>query len=314
MSILIAISGWGPEAWLTRLRAAAPNLTFIDANAPFDTAAIRHAIVWKPQPGLLATLPNLVAIHNLGAGVDALLTDPTLPEVPLCRIVNPNLTARMTEYVVLTCLMHLRQVGHYNAMRAVPKWSPIDQPSADQVRVGILGFGNLGRDAAEVLLRLGFDVAGWSRSKQEMAGVANFAGSDQLDAFLTRTDILVSLLPLTPDTRGILARPLFTKLARNGRLPGPVLINAGRGGLQNEADILTCLDDGTLHSASLDVFETEPLPLDSKLWTHPKVLLLTPHAAADSTPEALVEGVLANIARAERGEAMLHVVDRTKGY
>lgn len=313
MSLLIAIRGWSPDQWIERFRKAAHPRPVLDARAAFDPGAIHYAAVWKPEPGLLARLPNLRAIFNLGAGVDALIGDPTLPDVPLCRIVNADLTARMTEYVVLQCLMHLRQVKAYRRQQAERRWQPIDQPAATDVRVGIMGMGVLGQDAAEVLVRLGFRVAGWSRSPKAVAGVETFAGDEGLAPFLARTDILVVLLPLTPQTRGTLNRDLFRRLARDGVLGGPILVNAGRGGLQVEADILAALDDGTLRGASLDVFETEPLPASSPLWAHPGVIL-TPHVAADSTPEALVEGILANIALHEREGRLNDVVDRRTGY
>jgi glyoxylate/hydroxypyruvate reductase A len=191
----------------------------------------------------------------------------------------------MSEYVVLHCLMHLREQRRYDAQQRQKLWDH-DQipPKASEVRVGIMGFGVLGQDAARKLRVMGFDVAGWSRSPKQVEGFRVYAGQD-LDAFLARTDILVALLPLTPSTRGILNRKLFGKLARDGRLGGPVLINAGRGRLQVEADILACLGDGTLKAATLDVFETEPLPANSPLWTHPAVTV-TPHNAAVSEPEA----------------------------
>ncbi|MCA3599758.1 MAG: glyoxylate/hydroxypyruvate reductase A [Methylobacterium sp.] len=313
MSLLVAIRGWSPDPWVARFRAAAAPRPVIDAREAFDPAAIRYAAVWKPEPGQLARLPNLRAIFNLGAGVDALLGDRTLPDVPLCRIVNPDLTARMTEYVVLQCLMHLRQVEAYRRLQARARWEPIDQPAATEVRVGIMGMGVLGRDSAEVLKRIGFRVAGWSRAPKTVPGVDSFAGEAELGAFLARTDILVVLLPLTPETRGILNGGLFARLARDGVLGGPILINAGRGDLQVDAHILAALEHGTLKAASLDVFETEPLPAASPLWKHPKVIL-TPHVAADSTPEALVEVVLANIALHEREGRLNDMVDRQTGY
>lgn len=312
MSLLVAINGWSPDEWVARFRAAAPR-PVLDARDDFDPATIRYAAVWKPEPGLLARLPNLKAIFNLGAGVDALLGDKTLPDVPICRIVNPDLTARMTEYVVLHCLMHLRQAPAYRALQADARWKPLHQPSAREVRVGIMGMGVLGKDAAEVLMRLGFRVAGWSRKRATAPGIEAFAGESELSTFLARTDILVVLLPLTPETRGLLNRDLFAQLACDGVLGGPILINAGRGGLQVEADILACLDDGTLKAASLDVFETEPLPAESRFWRHPSVIV-TPHVAADSTPEALVSVVLENIALYEREGRLMDVVDRGAGY
>jgi glyoxylate/hydroxypyruvate reductase A len=156
-------------------------------------------------------------------------------------------------------------------------------------------------------------VAGWSRSARTIEGVECFHGEGQLDAFLQRTDILVCLLPLTPDTRQILNRGLFEKLNRNGPMGAPVLINAGRGGLQNEPDILACLDDGTLGAASLDVFCNEPLPADSRFWNHPKVVL-TPHNAADTDPDEISKYVARQIERFEAGGELENVVDRGRGY
>ena len=156
-------------------------------------------------------------------------------------------------------------------------------------------------------------MAGWSRSRQTMPGLDAFAGTEELPTFLARTDILVVLLPLTEATRGILNRDLFGKLAQDGAMGAPILINAGRGGLQSEADILAALEDGTLGGASLDVFEPEPLRAESPLWLHPTVII-TPHVSADSTPDGLVFGVLKDIAAFEAGEKLPNEVDRTTGY
>jgi glyoxylate/hydroxypyruvate reductase A len=176
-----------------------------------------------------------------------------------------------------------------------------------------MGLGTLGANAAEVLARIGFRVVGWSGSPKQIDGIACFHGKAQLDAFLQRTDILVCLLPLTPDTRHILNRRLFAKLNRNSPLGAPVLINAGRGRLQNEADILACLDDGTLGGASLDVFADEPLPVDSPFWTHPKIVL-TPHNAADTDPDEISKYVARQIERFEAGARLENVVDPARGY
>lgn len=313
MTILIAIQGWTPEPWLERFRRLGTGRTIIDAREPFDPAAIRFAAVWKPQPGLLGSLPNLKGIFNLGAGVDALLADTTLPDRPIFRIVNPDLTKRMTEWVSLQVLYHMRQMPAYLAQQRERLWRPLPQPGAHEVRVGIMGMGVLGRDSAEVLIRLGFQVAGWSRSRQAIPGMDSFAGSDELPAFLARTDILVSLLPLTEDTRGILSRDLLAQLPQNGALGGPFLINAGRGGLQVEADILAALDDGTLLGTGLDVFDPEPLAPTSPLWAHPRVVI-TPHVSADSTPDGLVASVLADIAAFEAGKILPNQIDRKTGY
>lgn len=315
MSLLVAVQGWNPETWIERFRRLAPDLDVIDARIPFDAAAVTHAAVWKPKPGLLGGLPNLRVIFNLGAGVDALLADPTLPDVPLARIVDPDLTARMTEWVVMNVLMHHRRVPAHAAAQRARVWGDLDQPAAKDVRVGIMGLGVLGRDAASALTRLGFRVSGWSRSPRDVPGIVTHAGEAGLATFLAETDILVALLPLTADTRGILGRNLFDRLAKPTHMGGAVLINAGRGGLQVEADILAALADGRLAAASLDVFETEPLPATSPFWDHPQVIV-TPHCAADSDPEALAGVVIDGIRRDVAGLGLLPetIVDRRTGY
>lgn len=318
MSLLLVINGagenWGPEPWRRRFaeRLAGRRIAS-GADALASPEAFRYAAVWKPEPGLLARFPGLEAIFNLGAGVDALLKDSTLPNVPLVRVVNEDLTKRMTEYVVLHCLMHHRRQRMLDMAQASREWAAKDQWAASGVRVGILGLGELGRDAAEVLVRIGFKVAGWSRTRKAVAGVETFAGDAGLAPFLARTDILVVLVPLTPETAGMLNRRLFEGLAKDGILGAPVLINAGRGGLQVEADILACLDNGTLGAATLDVFHTEPLPVESPFWRHPKVTV-TPHNAADSDPDAISDYVVAQIKRHEDGKPLQNVVDRAKGY
>ena len=313
MSILLAISGWEPDAWLERFRAHAGGREVRLAPDIGDPAKVRYACTWKPPAGLLATLPNLRAIFSLGAGVDHLTTDPNLPDVPIVRIVDPDLTMRMTEYVVLHVLLHHRRMKYYGAQQRERVWREDMDPAASEVRVGIMGLGVLGRAATAALATLGFQLNGWGRTPKAIAGVETFAGERGLPAFLAATDILVCLLPLTGETRGILRYELFRKLARDGALGGPALINAGRGGLQIEADILRALDDGTLVGASLDVFEVEPLPARSALWTHSKVYV-TPHNAAQSDPRSLTKYVIAQIERDERGLPLENVIDRHRGY
>ncbi|MEZ5843007.1 MAG: glyoxylate/hydroxypyruvate reductase A [Hyphomicrobiaceae bacterium] len=324
--LLLSINGagdnWAIEPWIERFSKRLPGVELVSWPAtrfaaegpPPDAGRFRYAAVWKPPQGLLKALPGLQVIFNLGAGVDALMADPTLPtEVPLVRVVTGDLTGRMTEYVVMHVLMHHRRQRQHDAAQARGEWWAKDQWAARDLRVGVMGLGEIGRDSAEVLARLGFDVAGWSRSPREIPGIRCYAGDDGLGPFLARTDILVVLLPLTPDTRHILARPLFSKLARDGRLGGPVIINAGRGGLQNEGDILACLDDGTLVAATLDVFEVEPLPAGHPFWRHPKVTV-SPHNAADSDPDAISDYVVAQIRAHQAGGALANVVDRRRGY
>jgi glyoxylate/hydroxypyruvate reductase A len=305
---------WSPERWKRRFEdVCADRPVALLPNAALDPAEVHYAAVWKPVPGELAAFPNLRVIFNLGAGVDALMADSSLPGVPLVRVAVADLTARMTEYVVLHVLMHHRQELYLRASQREKRWEPKSQWAAGAISVGIMGLGTLGANAAQALAHLGFRVAGWSRSERKIDGVDCFHGEGGLDAFLRRSNILVCLLPLTSDTRHILNRKLFAKLDRTSPMGAPVLINAGRGGLQNEADILQCLDDGTLGAASLDVYATEPLPADSRFWTHPKVVL-TPHNAADTDPDEISKYVARQIERFEAGSALDNVVDRKRGY
>jgi glyoxylate/hydroxypyruvate reductase A len=282
------------------------------ANRTRDLSGIDYAVVWKPAADLFSRAKDLKAVFSGGAGVDHVMTSPGLPAVPVVRFVDQTLTTRMSEWVVLQCLLHLRQFKAYEAQNRKRVWRELDQPEAREVTVGIMGLGVLGTDAAMKLKTLGFDVIGWSRRKKAIEGIETYDAAG-LDAFLGRTDILVGLLPLTEETRGLFNAGLFAKLRRKGALGAPVFVNAGRGGSQVEADILAALDGGVLGGASLDVFEKEPLPLESRLWTHEKVFV-TPHAAAASDVRALFAHVGQQIERLESGRPLEHVVDRAAGY
>lgn len=313
MSLLFSISSWDVETWAQHFREKAPERALQLGPLPDDPASVDYVLAWQPPRGVFASMPRLKAIFSLGAGVDHLLSDPDLPDVPIVRVVDPDLTGRMTEWVVFQVLLHHRRHLMLDAAQRRHDWVTFRQLVAGDVRVGIMGLGVLGSDAAQVLARIGFQVAGWSRSAKDIEGITCYHGEDGLKAFLARTDILVSLLPLTPETRGLLNTDLFSQLARDGILDGPVLINAGRGETQSEDDILAALADGTLHAASLDVFSTEPLPADHPLWDHERVVI-TPHSAADSDPARLTDYVLGQIRAFEAGEPLKNVVDRTAGY
>jgi glyoxylate/hydroxypyruvate reductase len=314
VTILIAINDWDPQPWRERLRALLPDRAIVTPETIVDRSAVDYALSWRHGPGAFAGLPNLKAIFSLGAGVDHLFHDSELPDVPLVRMVDTDLRDRMSEWVVLHSLLHHRQQRMYDWQQDQQIWDEdVEQPAAAEIRVGVLGLGVLGADAARKLALIGFDVAGWSRTRRDHDGIACFHGEDGLDAMLARTDILVALLPLTPQTRGMLNSSLFAKLARDSRLGGPILLNAGRGGLQVEADILAALEGGVLKAASLDVFEVEPLPEASPLWRHPRVTI-SPHNAAISTPDTILRAIVDQIAAHERGEPLRHVVDRKRGY
>ena len=314
MSLLIAMTAWDMESWRKRFQRHLPGMDIVALGEPFDRRGVRFAASWKHPDGALAGLPALEAIFSLGAGVDHLFADSRLPDVPMARVVDPDLTSRMSEYIVLHCLMALRQQRRYDRQQRDAAWiDDREQPAARDVRVGILGMGVLGLDAAGKLMAMGFDVACWSRSRRDVEGLASFAGQDGFAAFLARTDILVNLLPATPETDGILNTLTFNSLARNGRLGAPFLINAGRGASQNEDDIVASLDNGTLQHATLDVFRKEPLDPASPFWTHPKVTV-TPHNSAMSDPEAICALIARQVDRLERDLPLEYQVERARGY
>jgi glyoxylate/hydroxypyruvate reductase len=277
-----------------------------------DLADARYAVLWKPDLDLFERAPNLQVLFSGGAGVDSILTVPGLPDLPIVRFVDESLTTRMSEWVVLQCLGHLRQAPAYLAQQRARVWRELHQPEAKELTVGIMGLGVLGQDSAHKLKIMGFDVIGWSRTRKTIDGIETF-DAGELDAFLARTDILVGLLPLTEETRGIFNASLFSKLRQGGALGKPVFINAGRGGSQVEADLIAALEGNVLGGASIDVFNQEPLPADSAFWAMDNVII-TPHAASASDVRALFRNAEVQLERFERDEALQHVVDRTSGY
>ncbi|MBE7183167.1 MAG: glyoxylate/hydroxypyruvate reductase A [Methylobacterium mesophilicum] len=308
--VLLSVSGFSPRRWHELLSTG--REVVMDENGSTDPS-VAYAVVWKHKHGALKNLPNLRGIFSIGAGVDHIMADPDLPDVPVVRVVDPNLTQHMVEYVVWRVLDHHRQGALYRAQQGRKVWHEVGQRTAADVSVGIMGLGQLGRAAAKALVGLGFTVNGWSRTPRDVANVHTYSGESGLVPFLNATDILVVLLPLTPSTQGMVDYALLKELRRRNALGGAVLINAGRGQLQRDADILRALDDSTLKEASLDVFEQEPLPTDSPLWTHPR-LFVTPHAAATSDPNHLVGPMLEGMDQLDRGEMPENVVDRSAGY
>ena len=298
------------------LKGAFPDREVINLADPAhksrDLAGIDYAVVWKSEPDLFSRAPDLKVVFSGGAGVDHVLTLPGLPDVPLVRFVDRSLTTRMSEWVVLQCLLHLRQHRAYETRARAHVWEDLSQPEAADVTVGVMGLGVLGQDAIRKLAIMGFKAIGWSRSKKSIDGIESFSG-DELDAFLGKTDFLVGLLPLTPETKGIFNAALFSRLSRKGPFGAPVFINGGRGGSQVEADILAALQSGVLGGASLDVFEREPLAKDSPFWDMDNVYV-TPHVAASSDVRALFSHVEHQIGRLESGQPLQHLVDRKAGY
>jgi glyoxylate/hydroxypyruvate reductase A len=296
------------DAWRAELQARIPDLDVRIWPEVGDPAAIDVALVWRPPPGELARYPNLRAILSLGAGIDGLIADPDLPDVPVARMVDPSLTRTMTEYVLLAVLRHHREFDRFERAQHAREWAYAFPPQAADRRVGIMGLGELGAAVAARLVAHGFQVLGWSRSPKVLDGVISYAGRSELHTFLHRTEILVCLLPLTAETVGILDAATFAELPH-----GACVINVARGQHLVEDDLVRALDSGRLAGATLDVFREEPLPPGSPLWTNPKVLV-TPHVASYSLPATAADGVAENVRRALAGEPLLHQVDRARGY
>ncbi|MBV1796178.1 glyoxylate/hydroxypyruvate reductase A [Siccirubricoccus sp. G192] len=310
MAVLLSTKASAMEAWRDALLALDPGLEirlFPDAG---DPAEIEAAVVWTSHDmAELRRYPNLRLIVSMGAGVDHLLRPPGPPPgIPVARLVDQRLTQGMSEWVLLNVLRFHRQDPEYRALQAARRWHELPAPETAARRIGILGRGELGADAARHLVALGFPVMGWSRRPKQQEGVEGFHGPEGLDAMLRRTDILVCLLPLTPDTRSVVnARTL-------GLLPrGSFLVNGARGGHVVQPDLLTALESGQIAGAALDVVEPEPLPPDHPFWSHPAVAL-TPHAASITIPESATPQVVENLRRAREGRELINLVDFSAGY
>jgi glyoxylate/hydroxypyruvate reductase A len=309
MAILFLTQIEDAEIWLSAFRRALPEEEIRLYPDIGDPSAIDCALLAKPPAGVLATLSKLRLMCSLWAGVDGLLRDPTWPRhVALARLVDPYMTQAMSESVLAHVLAAHRGFDAYRRQLAARVWRPLPQRRADERRVGVLGLGELGRDAAVKLKALGFDVAGWSRRPKALPGIASFVGVEDLIPFLHRTEILVCLLPLTEDTRWILDARAFAALPA-----GATVINLARGGLIEDHDLLAALDSGHVGFAVLDAFETEPLPATHRYWRHERVFI-TPHVAAISDHRSVVPLIAENIRRFRSGEPVPHLVDPDAGY
>jgi len=309
MALLFRSSVDSEARWKPQLARLMPELEVRIWPEIGDPAEIDYALVWHPEPGLLASLPNLKLILSLGAGVDHILCDPHLPRgVPIVRLVDPYMTDAMSEYIILQVLRLHRQDLDYRTQQETGIWLELDQKNAAERTVGILGFGALGQDAGRKLQGLGFNVALWGRRQRTVEGLRGHAGRAGLPALLGRSEILVCLLPLTAETEGILNASTFAMLPK-----GAVLINAARGGHLVEQDLLAALASGRLSAAVLDVFRDEPLPGGHPFWHHPRIVV-TPHIAAATHPPTAAPIILDNIRRFEAGRPLLNRVDPAQGY
>jgi glyoxylate/hydroxypyruvate reductase A len=302
VKILFASTSEKPETWLPLLRQALPR----DEITVSPAKDVDVALVATPPAGTFAKLGRPKLLQSLWMGVEKLLADPALPHgVPLARLVDPGMVAAMSETVLAHVLDWHRHFYAYRRYQQAARWRRMEQRMSADRTIGLLGLGELGSDAARKLAALGFHVAGWSRRPKQIPGVRSFT---ELEPLLRLSDALVCLLPLTPETRGLLDRKTFSLMK-----PGGCIINVARGAHLVMPDLLDALDAGRLAHAYLDVFDAEPLPPEDPLWRHPGVTV-TPHIAALTEPRTAVPRIVENIERVRRGEAPENLVDFQAGY
>ncbi|MDS9470037.1 glyoxylate/hydroxypyruvate reductase A [Paracoccus sp. MBLB3053] len=308
-ALLIAATGEDPEPYRQDLARRLPGLAIHAEGEDYDPATIAYALCWKPTPGLLASLPGLEAIFSMGAGIDHILADPELPAAPpIVRLMHDRTRDQIRDYVVHAVLHYYRQMDVAARQQAEKSWKFLQIRDKPKLKVGILGLGEMGSTAAQGLNALGFTVLGWSRSPKSIEGVTSYHGADGLAEMLPEVSYLVSLLPATAETVGVLNAGLFNALPR-----GAVVINLGRGDHLVAEDLLTALDSGQIGAATLDVFAPEPMPEDSPFWSHPAVRV-TPHIGSDGNGPIIADAVGLNIERMSRGLAPEPIGDRSRGY
>ncbi|MGB5498257.1 MAG: glyoxylate/hydroxypyruvate reductase A, partial [Maribacter sp.] len=297
------------EMWKEALQRSAPEIPIYNYLEEHPKENIKMALVWKHPAGAIKGYPNLECIASSGAGVDFLFEDKELPtNIPITRIVDEYLAKDMSEHVIALVFGHLKNLNQYKVDQFNKVWKPIDYQRIEDVTIGIMGLGVLGKVLAEDLVEFGFKVQGWSGSEKNLAGIRTFAGDQEQKTFLNSTQILVCLLPLTKETSGILNSDLFSQLPK-----GAHIINVARGGHLVDNDLLQMLDNKHLSGASLDVYHQEPLPTNHPFWEHPKVHM-TPHYASVSDTNSVVPQILENYRRLESGQELLNLVSKTKGY
>ena len=309
MSIAIIYPPRDVSDWVAALLAQDPDLEieiWPEIHAPEQ---VEFVLCWNQPAGILSQFPNLRGISSFGAGVNHLLNDKSCPvNIPLARVVDPDLKQSMAEYVMLGILEHFRRLADYRRQQELGQWLVQKIPHPSTIRVGIMGYGEIGRYVAHKLADFGFKVHGWRRNRQHVDRLTVYAGEDELDEFLKNTEILVCLLPLTLDTENILNLQTFHQLPQQA-----YLINAARGAHLVEADLLAALESGQLCGALLDVFRDEPLPKRHPFWKHTKITI-TPHIASVTNPESAALQIVENYRRALRGEPLSNRVDRGRGY
>jgi glyoxylate/hydroxypyruvate reductase A len=307
MTVLLKTDAERAARWAAYFAKHAPDIDFRTWPDAGNLADVRYFIGWQADRELLSAMPRLEVFFASGAGVDHLDFGAIPEHVPVVRMVEPGIVESMVEYAVMSILALHRDLLHY--ARAEPgAWQARPVRPAGTRTVGVMGLGVLGQAVLERLSSFGFRLRAWNRSARDLEGVACFAGADGLAPFAAGCDILVCLLPLTEETRGILGRELFCALPR-----GAALLNVGRGGHLDQDALLDALRGGQLSAAILDVTDPEPLPPDHAIWREPRVLI-TPHIAAMTQPETAAPVLLANLRRHLSGEPLHDVVNRHRGY
>lgn len=297
-----------PVAWKKALAAELPDLDFrVDPDIG-DPTEIRYALMWLPPKGFFSRFPNLELVTNLGAGVDALVRRDDLVPVKFSRLSDPGMVQMMTSYVVFAVTRYARDIPIFERAKARGEWDYVHPRPLFEIKVGVLGLGELGGPAAQMLATMGFDVTGWSRSIKDIPGVKSETGRDGLERVLSSCEIIVSLLPLTPESHGMLGAREFALMRK-----GVKFVNASRGAVVDEAAMIEALRSGVLGEATLDVFEKEPLPAGHPLWSLPNVLI-TPHLASITVPALAARDVAESIRRVRQGLPPLHEVDPVRGY
>lgn len=308
MALLLSPQPGTGDIWRRAFAAAMPEIEVRIWPDVGDPADIDVAAVGAMPAGALAKLPNLRLILSLTAGVDTLLGDPTLPTVPIARTADPDGDAMMNETVLLHVLRHHRYMPDYLSAQQRSEWIRRPIKAARERTVGVMGLGSVGLGAAKALAAIGFRVAGWVRQTRPGGDIEIFGGRERLDAFLARSEILINLLPLTPQTNGIINAATLKALPA-----GAAFINLGRGDHVVEADLIAALDSGHLAAATLDVYPVEPLPKESPLWRHPKITVM-PHVARRLVPEDVASRIIGMIREFRAGTPLAQAVDRTRGY
>lgn len=308
MTLLFNVDTERADTWQQLFAEHAPDIDVRLWPDIGDPADVRYLATWLPPEGIHARFPNLEVLFATSAGVDQFDTRLLPASVQVVRMLDPGIVRGIVEYATMAVLALHRDLPSYVQQQREGRWQELPYVPAHQRRVGVMGLGNLGQAVLRQLQGFGFALSGWSRSAKTLEGVQCHAGEAALPGFLAACDILICLLPLTPDTRGILDAQLFAALPR-----GASLINLGRGGHLVEADLLTALDSGQLQRALVDVLQEEPAPADHPFMQHPQIWL-TPHIGASTLPESAFEVLLANLRRHQRGEPMQGVVDRQRGY